>query len=465
MYANSLVSGLASLLLALSCTQVHALDAYDGANLRIPMVSVGATVYLNVVTGVAGIVSVEGGAPRGNFDSYNAGSALLFIPSVVYGGTTYTNVTVNVGLPNVSHVGGVLASPSFVVIANPNDQTIRSYAYGVGTTSQAATPISTVADTHLARLKSGRSPKLFLDKPNGLLFDAVLFDDGTAALAVYSMNPATGTLTPLPAASIALQGSEGSVDVFNHQVIVVGPAGVALYPYDTATGVLQAASLVSSDPVFQDVFGFDPVDRLLFASDGKHMSTYTFAPSSQPVLAAQVAAPIDSNSAAQDVTGRFDLARKFAFVADTPTETSATTLTAAVFSASSVATIGSQVVTANASFCGVDPFARLLFLAPNNGSPGLNMYAYATSGVLSALPAPFTPLSTSGAYGGACKEIDPVNHIIFFASNFSPAEVSFYTYDTVSGSVNMAPLAAGVIGVTAGPGTIEVLSTQALGLR
>ena len=131
MNATSLLYGARALFLGAACAmaaQAYALDSFDGTNLSVPMVDVNGTVYTNVVTNVSGIVSVEMGAPRGIFDSYDIDAGQLFIPAVVYAGTTYTNVTATVSIANVTHVGGtMLSSPSYVVIANAKDRTIRSY--------------------------------------------------------------------------------------------------------------------------------------------------------------------------------------------------------------------------------------------------------------------------------------------------------------------------------------------------
>ena len=466
MNANPLLGATRALLLGAACAwaaQAHAIDSFDGSHLSVPMVDVNGTVYTNVVTSVGGIVSVESGTPRGNFDSYDIGTGRLFIPAVVFGSSTFTNVTVSVTLANVTHVGGTMgAAPSFLLVSNSNDRTISSYLYGVRTTSPSAGPVSVVGDPALANLRAGKQPKLFLDKANSLVFNAVPMGNGQATLTTFSINLATGGLTAIAGASVTLAGSEGTVDTFNHQVISVGNSGVTLYPYDPATGMVQAAVASSSDPVFQNAMTYDPQDNLLFGTDGAKLSTYGFpAGTVQPVLIAQTSSTIESSANANDVSGRFDLARKLMFVTDTSTSTSATLLSTVPFTASTVGPVGAPVVTTNSWFCGIDPTSRLLFISPTTGS-NLNVFSYGAGGAINASPTQFSPLVPGGNYAG-CADVDPVNRIAFFSSNGNSTAVSYYyVYDTTSGALTMTSAPAGSITLTGGSGQFDILSTQSL---
>lgn len=88
----------------------HAQDTFDGQRLTIPKVLVNNDVYSNVVITISEVVSVAGGNPTGNYDTYKVSTNELRIPSVVYGGSTFNNVVVKVG--QVLAVGGVAGPPS-----------------------------------------------------------------------------------------------------------------------------------------------------------------------------------------------------------------------------------------------------------------------------------------------------------------------------------------------------------------
>jgi hypothetical protein len=75
---------------------VSGADSYNGAQLTIPTVVVGPSVYSGVIT-VGTIVHVAGGMPIATEDNYNASSHELSIPAVLAGGKVYTNVTIVVG--------------------------------------------------------------------------------------------------------------------------------------------------------------------------------------------------------------------------------------------------------------------------------------------------------------------------------------------------------------------------------
>ena len=83
---------------------VHGQDTFDGQRLTIPKVLVNNAVYSNVVINISGVVSVGGGPPAGNYDTYTSTTNELKIPTVLYGNNTFNNVVVKVG--QVLSVGG-----------------------------------------------------------------------------------------------------------------------------------------------------------------------------------------------------------------------------------------------------------------------------------------------------------------------------------------------------------------------
>ncbi len=89
-------NAVATVLRLVSIGGVSNADIYNGAQLSVPTVLVGANVYTGVIT-VGTIVHVTGGMPSATEDSYNAANHELSIPAVVAGGKVYTNVTVTIG--------------------------------------------------------------------------------------------------------------------------------------------------------------------------------------------------------------------------------------------------------------------------------------------------------------------------------------------------------------------------------
>jgi hypothetical protein len=86
----------------------QATDSYNGSELTIPALAIGAGTYSDVVVTPGSILSVAGGPPNGSVDSYDPATNRLTIPSVTYQGTTYTNVTITVGaLVSIGSVTGV----------------------------------------------------------------------------------------------------------------------------------------------------------------------------------------------------------------------------------------------------------------------------------------------------------------------------------------------------------------------
>jgi uncharacterized repeat protein (TIGR03803 family) len=96
------------LLLSICVSAGYAEDTYNGSELAIPTVIIGAGTYSDVVVVPGTILSVGHGVPNGSADSYDPANGQLFIPSVVVGSTTYTNVTITVKtLISVGSVAGV----------------------------------------------------------------------------------------------------------------------------------------------------------------------------------------------------------------------------------------------------------------------------------------------------------------------------------------------------------------------
>jgi uncharacterized protein (DUF2141 family) len=99
-------------LLFLGACEAGATDSYNGVDLTIPTVNIGAATFSNMVVTVASIVNgPAGGAPNGSADSYNPANNELTIPSVAVGASTYNNVIVKVG--SLVSIGGVSGADVF----------------------------------------------------------------------------------------------------------------------------------------------------------------------------------------------------------------------------------------------------------------------------------------------------------------------------------------------------------------
>jgi phospholipase C len=105
-------------------------DAYNGTDLTISYVQVlGGALYTNVVVKGGSLISVAGGMPNRQVDSYNSQTGQLAIPAVVSNGRVYTNVTVEVGsIESMGPPGYVLRatplSPGLVAAGNNSASTV-----------------------------------------------------------------------------------------------------------------------------------------------------------------------------------------------------------------------------------------------------------------------------------------------------------------------------------------------------
>jgi kexin len=99
-------------------------DTYNPSTnqLTIKSVSVGGIFYNDVVITVGGVISIDGGTPKGSFDVYNPAANQLSIPTVIVNGITYTNVVISVG--QVVSVGG---SGAVDVITNSSSVLVTTF--------------------------------------------------------------------------------------------------------------------------------------------------------------------------------------------------------------------------------------------------------------------------------------------------------------------------------------------------
>jgi uncharacterized repeat protein (TIGR03803 family) len=91
-----------------SIGSVSGADTFDGTNLILRNVQVGAQSYHDVTlhVGLANVASVGGGMPSVSADQFDAATGQLRIGAVLVGTKVYTNVVLHVGLSNVASVAG-----------------------------------------------------------------------------------------------------------------------------------------------------------------------------------------------------------------------------------------------------------------------------------------------------------------------------------------------------------------------
>jgi uncharacterized repeat protein (TIGR03803 family) len=91
-----------------SIGSVSGADTFDGTNLILRNVQVGAQSYHDVTlhVGLANVASVGGGMPGVSADQFDAATGQLTIGAVLVGTKVYTNVILHVGLSNVASIAG-----------------------------------------------------------------------------------------------------------------------------------------------------------------------------------------------------------------------------------------------------------------------------------------------------------------------------------------------------------------------
>jgi uncharacterized repeat protein (TIGR03803 family) len=91
-----------------SIGSVSGADTFDGTNLILRNVQVGAQSYHDVTlhVGLANVARLGGGMPSVAIDQYDAATGQLTIGAVQVGAKVYTNVILNVGLSDVASVAG-----------------------------------------------------------------------------------------------------------------------------------------------------------------------------------------------------------------------------------------------------------------------------------------------------------------------------------------------------------------------
>ena len=432
-------------------------DYFDGSILTIPMVGVGNNTYLNASITVAAVGTVDMGTPQGRFDNYGAGNQ-LFIPSVYYAGQLFTNVSVTVG-KIVYCCDAVATQAAFLIVANPNDQTITAYPYTQGT--QAA---STIRDPALANADPNHQPKLLLDKTNNLLFDVVRLASGGLTITPFSFNGTTGALAAAgPAANFAT-ASEASLNTYTHQVMVLSKSGptAALYYYNLANGTINASpSTTEVNAQLAEVIVLDKQDSQAFGLTSTGLAAYPY--SSTGVNFAMATAVTNANLLAyaggsNNVDARLDITNHVMLTTANASSGTSTEVMAIPYSAASVGPANVSFNLGNTAYaCGYDPVSRFYFVSINN-SPNINVYAYSAGGVMSL--AKMVDMSNNGLgsalYGvGGCSDVDPVNHMLFFTNN-NPAAIYYFLYKP-DGTVSTVP--AGQINLTQGSQQYSILST------
>jgi hypothetical protein len=432
-------------------------DYYDGSILTIPMVNALGHTYLNASVTVTSVTPPGDGTPQGRFDNYTGGNQ-LFIPSVYYAGRLYTNVAITWG--KLVYCCDAEATPAaFLIVANPNDQTIAAYPYTQGT--QVA---STIRDPALLNADLSHQPKLLLDKTNNLLFDVVRLASGGLTVTPFSFNVTTGALAAAGPPANFPNASQANLNTYTHQLLVLSKSGptAALYYYNLANGTISASPSASqSSAQLAEVIALDKQDGQAFDITSTGVAAYPY--SSTGVNFTTATAVTSANLLAyaggsNNVDARIDMTNHVLLTTANASNGTSTEVMAIPYSAASV---GPAAVSFNLSgtayACGYDPTNRFYFVSDNN-SPILNVYSYTGTGAMSQ--AKTIDMSNNGLGGalngvGGCNDVDPVNHMVFFTNN-NPATIFYFLYKP-DGTVSTLP--AGQIILTQGPQQYSILST------
>ena len=432
-------------------------DYFDGSILTIPMVGVGSNTYLNASITVAGVGPVQMGTPQERFDSYGAGNQ-LFIPSVYYAGQLFTNVTITVG-QIVSCCDAVATPAAFLIVSNPNDQTIAAYPYTQGT--QAA---STVRDPALANADPNHQPKLLLDRTNNLLFDVVRLASGGLTVTPFSFNVTTGALAAAGPAASFPTASEANLNTYTHQLLVLSKTGptAALYYYNLANGTINASPSASQTSAqLAEIIALDKQGGQAFEITSTGVAAYPY--SSTGVNFTTATAVTSANlfayaGGSNNVDARLDATNHVLLTTANASNGANTEVLAIPYSAANVGPANvSFNLSGTAYACGYDPTNHFYFVSDNN-SPILNVYAYSGAGAMSqAKMIDMSQNSLGGALNGVggCNDVDPVNRMVFFTNN-NPATIFYFLYKP-DGTVSTLP--AGQITLTQGQQQYAILST------
>jgi hypothetical protein len=181
---------------SLMAASAGAIDVYNPSNnqLAVAQVSVGSSVYTNVVVSLAGVVSVGSMPAMGTMDSYNPQTQQLTIPAVIVGNLTFHNVVVNVA--GVVSVGQPVAAAGARVL-------LTEIAPPVGPVVSGKKLVSNADDlnviSHAQALAMGESP-IPDEHPTYLRYSdgsVKLWIQGGGGTSIFTTNDFT-TLTPSP---------------------------------------------------------------------------------------------------------------------------------------------------------------------------------------------------------------------------------------------------------------------------
>ena len=447
--------------LMLAASVAYGEDYFDGSVLTIPMVSVGGATYTNLQVTLTAITGNQPINPNPGFDQYMGGLS-LFVPEVYYAGNQYNNFTFTMG--SIVKCCSTINATAYLVIANPNDQSIRSYGY-----TSSSHPTSVVTDPALASLDPSKHAKLFLDKLHGILFDIVPSATKTFTVTPFPFNLVTGVIGAPGQPSSYPATSDVAVNANLQQMYMISSSGstVTIYSYNSSTGAISSAPVMAqTSAVLASIMNVSSQDGLAFALSSNALTTYPIT-SSGLVFTPRATTPTNilsySGGTAHDIDTQYDATNGVVFMVATPNSVGSTgaEIQSALYSSNSLSPPNSPVSLANPSYlCGLDTVRHFVFVPASNG-PQISTYSYDSSGNL--LLSANGSMSNSGMgnllnYVGGCNDVDQDNQILVFA-NDSPATVTYFLYDKL-GNISQVP--AGSINLVSGSLGISVITTSSV---
>ncbi len=447
--------------LLLMTSAVYAEDYFDGSVLTIPMVTVGGATYTNLQVTLTAITGNQPISPLPGFDQYMGGLS-LFVPEVYYAGNQYNNYTFTLG--SIVKCCSAINSTAYLIIANPNDQTIRSYGY-----TSSSHPTSVVTDPALASLNPSKQAKLFLDKSHGILFDVVPSASGTFTVTPFPFNVVTGVIGTPGQVSSYSAASSVTVNTNLQEMYIISSSGstVTIYSYNSSTGAISSAPVAAqTNAVLGSIMNVSSQDSLAFGLSGSTLATYPITSSGlvfTPRATTSTNLLFYSGGSARDIDAQYDATNGVVFMLATPKSAGSTgsEIQSASYSSNSLSPTNSPVSLANSSYiCGLDSVRRFIFVPASNG-PQISTYSYDSSGNLTLSSTESMSNSGMGSllnFVGGCNDVDQDNQIVVFA-NDNPATVTYFLYDKL-GNISQVP--AGSVNLATGSLSISVITTSSV---
>jgi|GEM_PF-1580057 len=315
--------------------------------------------------------------------------------------------------------------PKFAYVANwvSNNVSVYSIDPATGTLTGVGTPVM-----------AGTNPISVTVDPFGKF--AYVANYTSNDISIYTINQTTGILTAVTTVAAGTGPQSVTVDPSGKFAYVANPvsSNVSVYTINQSTGALTAGITVAAgtSPNFVTV---DPSGKFAYVSNwgSNNVSVYSINTTTGGLTAATVAAAgTNPYAVVVDPSGRF------AYVAN---YTSNNVSMYSINQTTGALTAGGSVPAGSGPWSIiVDPSGKFAYVA-NKGSDNVSMYTISQSnGALTEIGAP-----VAAGTGPRSVTIDPSGKYAYVA-NFSSDNVSLYTIDQVTGALTVGTTVASISG-------------------